>query len=72
MKELPITFLLSPIGFESLALKTWSAANEAMFDAAAPYALAIMFFSAAFVGLLLVQEKTRRTEKPGRKPAGRA
>ncbi len=61
MKELPITFLLSPIGFESLALKTWSAANEAMFDAAAPYALAIMFFSALFVGLLLVQEKSKQT-----------
>jgi len=60
MKELPITFLLSPIGFESLALKTWSAANEAMFDAAAPYALAIMFFSALFVGLLLVQEKSNQ------------
>jgi len=68
MKELPITFLLSPPGFESLAMKTWSAANEAMFDAAAPYALTIMFFSAAFVGLLLVQEKSKRTEKVGRKP----
>ncbi|PEN14181.1 iron ABC transporter permease [Longibacter salinarum] len=72
MKELPITFLLSPPGFESLAMKTWSAANEAMFDSAAPYALAIMFFSAAFVGLLLVQEKSRRTEHTGRKPEARA
>ena len=65
MKELPITFLLSPIGFESLALKTWASANEAMFGAAAPYALTIMFFSAAFVGLLLLQESSKRSiDKP--------
>jgi len=69
MKELPITFLLSPIGFESLALKTWASANEAMFGAAAPYALTIMFFSAAFVGLLLVQEKSKEAALPKKEPA---
>ncbi|MES3631053.1 MAG: iron ABC transporter permease [Longimonas sp.] len=58
MKELPITFLLSPMGFETVALNVWSYANEAMFASAAPYALAIMAFSAAFVGLLLVREKS--------------
>lgn len=56
MKELPITFLLSPIGFETLALGVWSFTNEALFGAAAPYALTLMLFSAAFVGLLLLQE----------------
>ena len=69
MKELPITFLLSPIGFESLALKTWASANEAMFGAAAPYALTIMFFSAAFVGLLLVQEKSKEAVPPKKEAA---
>jgi iron(III) transport system permease protein len=58
MKELPLTFLLAPIGFETLALDTWSFANEALFGQAAPYALAIMAVSAAFVGLLLVRERT--------------
>lgn len=58
MKELPLTFLLSPLGFDTLALNVWSYANEAMFSRAAPYALAIMGFSALFVGLLLVREKT--------------
>ncbi|MFQ5571085.1 MAG: ABC transporter permease [Rhodothermales bacterium] len=53
MKELPLTFLLSPIGFETLALNVWGYTNEALFGAAAPYALTIMGFSAAFVGLLL-------------------
>ena len=66
MKELPLTFLLSPIGFETLALNTWSFANEAMFAEAAPYALAIMAFSGLFVGLLLAQE-TERTAAPAPK-----
>jgi iron(III) transport system permease protein len=57
MKELPITFLLSPIGFETLALGVWSAATEARFGQAAPYALTIMLFSAGFVGLLLIRER---------------
>lgn len=56
MKELPITFLLSPIGFETLALNVWSYAEEALFAEAAPYALTIMLFSAGFVGLLLSEE----------------
>ena len=63
------SFLLSPIGFESLALKTWASANEAMFGAAAPYALTIMFFSAAFVGLLLVQEKSKEAVPPKKEAA---
>ena len=57
MKELPITFLLAPVGFETLALNAWSYAEEAMFAEAAPYALTIMFFSACFVGLLLTRER---------------
>ena len=63
MKELPLTFLLSPIGFQTLALDAWSYANEAMFGEAAPFALTIMAFSALFVGLLLAR-KTERTEQP--------
>jgi iron(III) transport system permease protein len=63
MKELPLTFLLSPIGFQTLALDAWSYANEAMFGEAAPFALTIMAFSALFVGLLLARE-TERTEQP--------
>ena len=57
MKELPLTFLLSPVGFDALALTVWSYANEALFAGAAPFALAIMAVSAAFVGLLLIREK---------------
>jgi iron(III) transport system permease protein len=69
MKELPLTFLLAPIGFETLALDTWSFANEAMFAEAAPYALAIMAFSALFVGLLLMRETERAPAAERREPA---
>ena len=31
MKELPATLLLSPIGFDTLATKIWSATNEGLF-----------------------------------------
>ena len=59
MKELPLTFLLSPVGYETLAVNVWSYTTEAMFAEAAPYALAIVLFSALFVGLLLIQERSR-------------
>ena len=63
MKELPITFLLSPVGFRTLALKVWSHAEAAMFADAAPFALAIIGVSAAFVGLLLARERRGATKQ---------
>lgn len=59
MKELPITFLLSPIGFETLALNVWSYSNEAMFAEAAPFALTILVFSSLFMGILFSREWRR-------------
>ena len=59
MKELPLTMLLAPAGYETLAINVWSYTTEAMFAEAAPYALAILLFSALFVGLLLIQERSR-------------
>ena len=58
MKELPLTFLLSPAGYETLAVNVWSYTTEAMFAEAAPYALAIVLFSGLFVRLLLIQERS--------------
>jgi iron(III) transport system permease protein len=58
MKELPITFLLSPIGFDTLALRVWSYTEEAMFAEAAPFALIILLFSSLFVGFLFSKEWT--------------
>ena len=56
LKELPITFLLSPLGFQSLATRMWSAASESLFSLAAPYALTLILTSTALVGLLLQRE----------------
>lgn len=56
MKELPITFILSPIGFETLAVSVWGYSAEAMFAEAAPFALSILFFSVLFVYLLFARE----------------
>lgn len=56
MKELSITFLLAPIGFDTLALNVWSYTSEALFAEAAPFALTILVFSALFVGLLFSKE----------------
>lgn len=57
VKELPLTFLLAPIGYSTLATRIWGYTSEAMFAEAAPYALLIVAFSACFIGLLLTQEQ---------------
>lgn len=60
MKELSITFLLAPIGYDTLALNVWSYTNEALFAEAAPFALTILLFSALFVGLLFTKELNKK------------
>lgn len=57
VKELPLTFLLAPVGYDTLSTRIWSYTSEAMYAEAAPYALLIVLFSALFVGLLLAQER---------------
>ena len=46
MKELPATLILSPIGFEPLAVRVWSASSEAFFAQAALPALLLITLSA--------------------------
>lgn len=55
IKELPLTFLLAPLDFETLALNVYSYASEAMFSEAAPYALAIVMISTILSGILFRQ-----------------
>lgn len=57
MKELPLTLLLRPPEYETLAVNVWDYTEEAMFAEAAPYAFVILIFSAFFVGLLIRKEK---------------
>jgi iron(III) transport system permease protein len=61
MKELPIAFLLAPTGFRPLAITMFSRTSEGMLIDAAPYAAAIIAFSALFVGFVL-----RHDRKAGR------
>jgi iron(III) transport system permease protein len=53
MKELPIAFLLSPTGFRPLSIMMFSRTSEGMLVDAAPYAAAIVVFSALFVSVVL-------------------
>ncbi len=57
MKELPIAFLLAPTGFRPLSITMFSRTSEGMLMDAAPYAAAIMVFSALFVGFVLRHDK---------------
>jgi iron(III) transport system permease protein len=52
IKELPLTFLLAPLNFQTLALKVYSYTTEAMFAEAAPHAMAIIVLSVVLVGVL--------------------
>jgi iron(III) transport system permease protein len=62
MKELPITLLLSPIGFDTLATQIWSATSEAFFTKAAIPALVLVGLSGIAVFLMLRREGQDRIE----------
>ncbi len=57
MKELQITLLLSPIGFETLATQVWSSSREAFFTQAALPAMLLVAVSAAAVFIMLRREQ---------------
>ncbi|HMP91078.1 MAG TPA: iron ABC transporter permease [Kiritimatiellia bacterium] len=57
MKELPVTLLLSPTGFDTLATRIWSATEDALFPQAAAPALVLVALSAIFIGVILRQEE---------------
>jgi len=60
VKELPLTLLLGPTGFETLATQIWGAATEGFYARAAAPAAMLMLLSAVTVGMLL------RSEEPAR------
>jgi iron(III) transport system permease protein len=60
MKELPATLLLSPTGWDTLAVKVWTAANDAAYgEAAAP---ALILIAAAALPMLLLAPRDRIRE----------
>jgi len=60
MKELPLTTLLAPSNTNTLAMEVWSYSEESLYERVAPYALTILIFSSAFVGVLLLQGRENR------------
>ncbi len=52
VKELPLTLILSPTGFDTLATNVWSNTEEALFAEAAPNALAIIGVAGLFLAAL--------------------
>ena len=57
MKELPITILLAPIGFDTLATEIWASTTEAFFTRAALPSLILLAISGAAVLLMLRRER---------------
>lgn len=57
IKELPVTLLLSPAGFTTLATQIWSASSEAFYARAAAPALLLVTVSAFSIVVLLGQEE---------------
>jgi iron(III) transport system permease protein len=56
MKELPVTLLLSPTGYDTLATTIWTAANDAAFGRAAAPALLLIGLSAVSTLLLSARD----------------
>lgn len=56
VKELPITLLVGPTGFQTLATSIWDAATEGFYARAAAPAAMLMMLSGATVSLLFTQE----------------
>lgn len=60
VKELPLTLLLAPTGFGTLATSIWGAATEGFYARAAAPAAILMLLSAVTVGLMLRSEEPIR------------
>ncbi len=58
MKELPVTLILSPIGFSTLSTTVWANISEAFFARAALPTLLLLLFSSVPLALLQFRQKT--------------
>jgi iron(III) transport system permease protein len=59
MKELPITILLAPTGFDTLAIRIWDATSSGFFARAAAPALLMIVVAAASLVFVMRQERDR-------------
>ncbi|MEM6751660.1 MAG: ABC transporter permease subunit, partial [Cyanobacteria bacterium P01_C01_bin.38] len=60
MKELPATMLLSPIGFDTLAVEIWKATENVDFADAAAASIMILIVSMTSTFFVLSQEKVNQ------------
>jgi iron(III) transport system permease protein len=60
MKELPATLILSPLGFETLAVEVWSNISEAFFARAAAPTLLLILLSSIPLALLTLRDGQHR------------
>ncbi len=60
VKELPLTLILAPNGFDTLATNVWTHMEEAHFALAAPHALAILAVAGIFVTILQFGEQEQK------------
>ncbi len=58
IKELPLTLMLAPTGFATLATQVWSATAEAFYARAALPALLLLAVSSLSVTIILAQDRT--------------
>lgn len=59
IKELPVTLLLSPIGFDTLAVQVWSLSSEAYFTRASYAASVLVITSAIPMFIMAMRERTQ-------------
>lgn len=59
MKELPVTLLIAPMGYDTLATRIWSASTEALYARAAGPALILILFSALSLVYILEPDEQR-------------
>lgn len=59
MKELPLTLLLAPIGYDTLAVRIWSATSESFYARAAAPALVMVIISALSLVFVLEADDSR-------------
>ena len=60
MKELPLTMILRPFNFDTLATKAFEYASDEMIYRAADLSLVLIFFSAAAIYLITHQKRRRK------------
>lgn len=57
LKELPATLLLAPTGFDTLAVRVWSATDEAFFTRAAPPAMTLILLGSVPLALTMIRQR---------------